>query len=258
MDSIHASPKYRGFIAAAAVALLLATAPAARAQDVSIGTDVVSRYVWRGFDFGESAAMQPALAISSGGFQIGVWGSYSLGADGADANQNDIWASYHIELGDAGITIGMRDYYFPAPDGPMFFDSDSHYYEASVGFKLGEAFPLSLYGGFILNGEDAEGASQTPTYLEASLPFYLGDTEMSATVGMVAQPSDFYKTVEAGLVNISIGASREIPVTGSFSIPISVAYILNPSIETKVMMDDDTTKYLKGRSYLVFKMSISN
>ena len=38
------------------------------AGQVSLGADVVSRYVWRGVDFGESMSVQPSLSFSAGGF----------------------------------------------------------------------------------------------------------------------------------------------------------------------------------------------
>ena len=49
-------------------------APPAQAQSVDLGADIMSRYVWRGTDFGNTAAIQPSLSFSSGGFTVGAWG----------------------------------------------------------------------------------------------------------------------------------------------------------------------------------------
>jgi hypothetical protein len=49
-------------------------------SQVSFGADVVSRYVWRGTDFGNSASVQPTLGFSFGNFEIGALGSYALTA----------------------------------------------------------------------------------------------------------------------------------------------------------------------------------
>ncbi len=37
-----------------------------QAQEVQLGADVVSRYIWRGTDFGESMSVQPGLHLSVG------------------------------------------------------------------------------------------------------------------------------------------------------------------------------------------------
>ncbi len=53
---------------------------------VSGGADFVSRYLWRGLDFGNSFSIQPSLALTSGGFEVGVWGSYPF-TNTADGNE---------------------------------------------------------------------------------------------------------------------------------------------------------------------------
>ena len=51
-------------------------APPAQAQSVDLGADIMSRYVWRGTDFGNSAAIQPGLSYSKEGFTVGAWGAW--------------------------------------------------------------------------------------------------------------------------------------------------------------------------------------
>jgi hypothetical protein len=51
----------------------------ASGAEFSVGADVVSRYIWRGADYGNSRAVQPAVAFSVAGFKAGFWGSYGLG-----------------------------------------------------------------------------------------------------------------------------------------------------------------------------------
>lgn len=65
--------------------LLLATM--VRAQEVQLGADVVSRYIWRGTDFGESMSVQPGLSLSVGALTVGTWASYAISAPGAGANE---------------------------------------------------------------------------------------------------------------------------------------------------------------------------
>ena len=80
------------------------------------GADVVSAYVWRGL-YLSNAAVQPALSYSSGGFEIGGWGSASF--DGA--LEADLFAAYTFGF---GLTLGLTDYYFPSMDGGNdYFDT---------------------------------------------------------------------------------------------------------------------------------------
>ena len=35
----------------------------------------MSRYIWRGTDYGHSPSIQPTLSLTAGGFEIGGWGA---------------------------------------------------------------------------------------------------------------------------------------------------------------------------------------
>lgn len=235
----------------AALAVSAVPAGPAAAQSASIGADIVSRYVWRGQDFGESASVQPGLTIALGGFEFGAWGSYSISASGAGDNENDLWASFTHELASgASISVGITDYYFPnavveneegdrrrEPVVLGFRDADAHTQEVSVSVSGTESFPVSLYAGMVLDDE-------TPVYFEVSAPFMVGDTELGVHAGAVSAASDFYGTTAFALVNLGITVSREVAVTEDFAPPVFVSYIVNP--------DEDV-----NRAYLVFGLSLS-
>ena len=64
---------------------------------VDLGADLVSRYVWRGTDFGNSASVQPYLSVGFAGVEAGAWASYPITAAGA--NENDLHTlSVQLEL----------------------------------------------------------------------------------------------------------------------------------------------------------------
>ena len=219
-------------------------APVAQAQSVSLGADLVSRYIWRGTDFGQSASIQPSLAVSGNGLEIGSWASYSLSADGSRANEHDVWIGYAIDTESSGsFGFGVTDYYFPSPRSLGFFDysgdgEGAHWIEPYVSFSGPESFPLTFYGAMMAHNDP-----DNSVYLELSAPVMVGDVEMSLTAGMVGGKSDFYGTSGAAVVNLGLAASKEIPLwTDDASLPISVAYILNPYNE---------------RSHLVFGVSVA-
>ena len=222
---------------AALLALAILTSGVAFAQSFSLGTDIVSRYVWRGSDFGESASFQPTLSFSAGGFEIGSWASYSISADGASANEHDLWIGYTVDVGTRGsFSFGVTDYYFPAPGGADFFDFDgdgagSHFIEPFLSYSGPESFPISLYGGvFVHNDPD------NSLYLEASYPFKVDGVELGFTAGAVANESALYGTDGFALVNVGFSATKKVNLSDEFTLPVSVAYLLNPDQERSFLV----------------------
>ena len=198
---------------------------------VSLGADVVSRYVWRGVDFGESMSVQPSLSFSAGGFEIGSWGSYSYAPLSSGYNEHDIWASYSF----GSVSLMLTDYYFPN-GGFDFFDFDgaqgdtasggAHWIESSISYSGSESFPISvLFGAFIHNDPE------TSTYLEIGYPLSVDGADLSFFAGATLAETAFYGTEGAGLISVGVSASKEVTVTESFALPISVSYILNPNAQ---------------------------
>jgi len=212
----------------------------AKAQSVDLGADVVSRYVWRGLDFGNAAAVQPALSYSAGGFTIGAWGSFELSPNGESAvNENDLYASYGVETSAGTFSVSVTDYYFTNP-GSDFFDYDNpgaHVIEPGVSFSG----PVSLSASINAYGRDGENE----IWLEADIPFSVQDVNLSVALG--GTPNDdagYYGTdadTDAAITKLSLSASKGIEITDSFSLPISASYYLNP--------------YL-ARSYFIFGISL--
>ena len=216
-------------------ACLLTAVPVA-AQSFTLGADLVSRYVWRGVDFGESVSVQPTIAYSQGGFEVGTWASYSLSADGAGANEHDLWLGYTVETAAGSFAAGVTDYYFPTPDGPGFFTFDgngegAHWIEPYARYTGPAAFPITLYGAvFVHNDPDHS------VYLEASLPVRVDGVELGLTAGAVPGASASYGTDGFAVVNLGLSASKAIPITDRFALPVSVAYILNPELERSFLV----------------------
>ena len=206
-----------------ALALSLA-GPVQGQSSASIGADVVSRYVWRGTDFGESMSVQPALTLGFGGLEVGAWGSYSISASGAGANENDLWATYTVATSNgASFSFGFTDYYFPGPGADGFFVTDAHILELSASFSGPESFPISLYAGRMSRNDPDNSLD-----LEASVPVSaFEDVDLSLTAGMVAGESEFYGTEGTAFVNLGISASKDLVITDGFSVPFTVSYIVN-------------------------------
>lgn len=213
----------------------------AQGQSFDLGADVVNRYVWRGLDFGNSAAVQPGLSFSSGGFTVGAWGSFEISpTSGSAVNENDLYASYTFDLGDSGaISLSVTDFYFSNPGNDFFDygDPGAHVIEPGISYSG----PVSLSASINAYGRDGENE----IWLEASVPFSVEDVDLSLALG--GSPNDgagYYGTdadTDAGITKLSLSASKSLEITDSFSLPISASYYVNP--------------YL-ARSYFIFGISL--
>lgn len=236
MASLH---NRRGWVAAFFLTFSLFLPQINAAQSFSAGADVVSRYIWRGIDFGETMSVQPGLAFEFEGLTVGAWASYSIAQDGSGANENDLYLSYSL----GPVSIGVTDYYFPSPGGLSFFDFDgdgngAHTVELNVGFGGTKNFPLIIAANMNLHNDP-----DNSIYVELGLPFMVEKTAVTASLGIVGAESDFYGVGQTGITVIGLSASREIKITDHFSLPVFVSYILNPTPDNE-------------RSFLVFGFSL--
>ena len=214
------------------VALMLAETMTVSAQDkveATVGTDVVSQYVWRGLELG-GVSVQPTLGVSYKGVSLTAWGSVGL-SNPADTREFDLTLAYEV----AGFNIGVTDYWFNAgldPENRYFAyasDCTNHVFEATVGYDFGFA-SLQWYTNFAGNdGVTPAGKRAFSSYLEANVPFAFGGIDWTATAGVVPFATDFYGVDSFALTNLSLTAATDIKVTDSFAIPVFAQVMLNPT-----------------------------
>ena len=96
-----------------ALSVLAAAGTTANAGDisVSVSTDYVSEYVFRGVSFANTA-VQPAIEVSKGGFTVGAWASVGLGETSAAAGDEiDIYGGYGWNITEAlSASVGAVSY----------------------------------------------------------------------------------------------------------------------------------------------------
>lgn len=206
--------------------LLLAIVMAAstiKAQ-FSVGTDLVSRYVFRGVDYGNSPAFQPTVEYSAGNFTIGAWGSFALSKPNIEDpafNEADLYLSYGFDF---GLSLGLTDYYYPGSMWGEFGDEvSSHALELNLGYETGG---LSLAGNYMLNNSIyGAGAEDGIMYFEAGYAFDNVDVFVGGGDGWHSSNGDFQ------VVNIGLGTSKEIKFSDTFSLPLFGQVIMNPNTE---------------------------
>lgn len=220
----------RLFSAVMLVVLFVISGIDLKAQDespVDVGLDLYSSYVWRGAKYGSGPAFQPWVEGSIGGLAIGGWGSVNASAD--ESMEMDLYLSYGFDF---GLSFTLTDYYF----GDNWTEyAATHYLEPMLSFETGNfsitaAYMLLPEGDDVLNDDGdvvEEGAGfgeEGDIYFEAAYSFGgKVDLALGAGDGQYTEDGDFT------LCNITVGSSKEIKITDSFSLPVSGAVTLNPS-----------------------------
>lgn len=211
-----------------AIAILLMSAESIQAQEkekkspVSIGADLVSRYVWRGTDFGQSPSIQPYLEFGFGDLAFGAWGAYTTNR--FNFQEMDLYVNYTIA---DMVTIGIIDYFFPDEIGRYdYFDyaeaSTGHVFETYATFNGLDKLPLTG-----LLAVNFYGDSDYSVYFQVGYGFSIFEVFLGAGDGAytVEDPGESDKP---GIVNVGISASKEIPITEKYGLPISASLIANP------------------------------
>ncbi len=236
-------------------ALLLSTAVFSQSSfSASASADFVSRYVWRGTLVNDAPNIQPALSVSYSGLSFGFWGSYALSKinksedDFGLSQEIDTWASYSYRFKNGmGFSTLITDYYFPQAgiklgnfnnyDNPK--GAGAHTLELGFSLSGNNSFPLSLSA--FVNVYNDEGRN---AYFELDYSSSVSEYNFDLFVGVAGGSktnSAYYGTEKFNIINLGVKLQREIKLTNSFSIPLSVSYTINPKAEI---------------SYLIFGLSI--
>ena len=197
---------------------------------VSGGADFVTRYVWRGLDFGNSFSVQPSLSISAGGFEAGFWGSYPFTNTSNGSEEMDLYLGYTV--GDFSLLV--TDYYFPNSGlrYGMYEEPGAHTIEVGLSYSGSNAFPISVAAFVNVYNDD-----DNSIYFEVGYSTEVSDVGVNLFVGGTpGGDTGFYGTTNFNLINIGITASKEISITDKFSLPIFSSYILNPNLEVAYLI----------------------
>jgi len=229
-----------------------------RGPTLNFGADIMSRYIWRGYDLGNSPAIQPNLYFSWEGLNIGAWGSYAFAShhimiddttviDMGNYSEMDLYISYTYKW----FTLMFFDYFtmngLNPNDGNRYFDFNNsttgHTFEITLAFEGPEKFPLILSASTLVYGDDKNQDStgvyglgdknNFSTYFEAAYRFQFKkiDLELKPFIGGTPFGSSWYGPY-GGIINLGLTANKEIPVTEKYSIPVQASLITNPQAQS--------------------------
>lgn len=221
-----------GLIILLATSMGQISAQSESAVDINLSGDLVSSYVWRGSKQA-GASVQPALSVSAKGFTLGAWGSTDI--SGNNSKEVDFYASY----AKSGIAFTVTDYWWDGEYVNRYFSSpeedySGHMLETSLGYTFAESFPLTAtWNTFVLGrgNKKANGDNSFSTYIELSYPFSAKGVDFKIGTGFTPWESAVYKTDGFKFTSIHLGASKEVKINDSFSIPVFANIIANPAQE---------------------------
>ncbi len=222
---------------------------------LTIGADLVSRYVWRGQTYNTSPSIQPFMEYSVGNDKVtltlGTWSSWAFAnnddkstpdVNEGGANEIDLYASLS-----AGIfTLAYTDFFYPTEptinsgsdnfwqwrNKNDFAEISGHTHELSVSlgsddFPLSGFFSANVGGGGDLIVKDGEMKQGFATYME--LDYAIRDG-INVFIGAASDRGSGWHLQEDrrfNVVNVGLTASKEIEL-GKVNIPLSASLIVNP------------------------------
>jgi len=235
-----------------------ATAVAENVVAVNTGVDLYNRYVWRGLDIANTPSIQPSLSAGYSGFELGAWGAYTLSNQASESDEIDFWLAYTYDLkSGASVTALVTDYYYPNA-GIGFFSFENydgireivynagypptadtlyggaHTLEAGLSVTGAESFPFT-FSGFINVYNDAGNNA----YVQLDYPFAVNETGLNLFVGAAAGSKDnpdYYGADNFQVINLGVTAVRELEISESFSLPLTVSFVLNPREEISYLL----------------------
>jgi len=240
-------------ILAALIAILVFVwlSPAVMAEDgleINTGVDMYNRYVWRGLDIAATPSVQPSFSLNASGFEFGIWGAYTLSNQASEADEIDFWLGYTFQLDNgASIRALATDYYFPNA-GIDFFNFNNydatydngdpnpgaHTLELGLSFTGAESFPVTLAGYMNIHNDAGNNI-----YLQADYPFNVNGTELNLFCGVAAGSEDnpdYYGTDDLQVINLGVSTSRDLRVSETLTIPLNVAFTINPNAEISYLL----------------------
>lgn len=187
----------------------------------SANVDLMSRYVWRGQQYGTGPSIQPGLSGTWKNLTIGTWGAYELVASGTQ--ETDFYISHTT----GPFTFAIWDYWSYSENEPTdFFDysknTTAHLLEAQIQVSGNEKFPFSILGSYFFYGADPSKS----IYLELQYSKNIQDTELALFAGYQAKGN--YYAEQAAFVNLGCTLSKPVTLTENYSLPLLLSLIVNP------------------------------
>lgn len=200
-----------------------------------LGVELQTKYIWRGMEMMTEDATPvvfPQINYQNKGFYAYVMGGTALNGKYSEV---DLGVSYTHKW----VTIGINDYYYPTTNSPKdkYFNfkarETGHWLEGIVTITP-EKIPMYMLVSTFFAGADKKDDNKQAysTYAEIGGHYdFLNDHSLSLVVGAAFNES-CYNGYEHGFGVCNLELKYKYNLTmKNFTLPLSVAYIINPIYE---------------------------
>ena len=207
-----------------------------RESHFHLGADLQTKYIWRGMEMitqDAAPVVFPQISYQNKGWYAYVMGGYAINGKYAEV---DLGVSYTYKW----LTVGINNYYYPttntAEDDYFNFKSHQtgHWFEGVITIAP-EKIPAYLTISNFFAGADkkADGKQAYSTYAELGGHYdFLHDHQLALALGAAFNKSCYNGYAHNfGICNIELKYTYNVQFKNNFTLPISVAYILNPVYE---------------------------
>lgn len=215
-------------------------------------TDLVSKAVWRGGSVC-SAAFEPEISYSAGGFSVGSWAATPLSYGHDDYQEIDWFMEYAFDF---GLSFMLTDYCWTGDNGFEYFGKykDTHFLEGTLGYDLGavnENVPLSFNINTMFAGANTKenGDQAYSTYMELAFAPSLKNVDLNLAIGAAIEKEEYAMYSRKGgfnIVNVELGLSHDFNIKDVATLSVMAQLVCNPTGIDK-----------KGEAYALGGVSIS-
>lgn len=188
---------------------------------LSANLDLMSRYIWRGQQYGKGPSIQPGLSLSWNDFTLGAWGAYEVFSEGSQ--ETDFYLSKSI----GAFTFAVWDYWaYMEDDESDFFNysrnSTSHLLEGQITLSGSEKIPFNFVASYFFYGADPSKS----IYLELQYETTLKNSDLMVFAGYQAKGN--YYAENSAFVNIGATITKNVEITDRFALPVMFSLVCNP------------------------------
>lgn len=200
--------------------------------DFSVGADLYSRYLWRGFQNGHAPAIQPTLKATYKNLSVGAWGSVQFSdLPGGSLPETDLFATYTLPK---GFSITVNDYFISADEYTFGKFSDYsktglHQLEGYLSWAGTKKLPLTLSVGYSFYG--AKYSTSAKANMAGSFYTELDYAIKNLTVVVAGGDKYYTQTIkdDYSIVNVGFKIVKNVVITDKFTLPITGQIMYNPN-----------------------------
>ena len=191
--------------------------------------ELSTKYVWRGIEYGTGAVTFAKISYQKRNFDAYLEGVYSTNGSHSEV---DLGIGYTYKW----LYVGLADYYYPTAvsNKDKYFNlanrSTGHYIEM-YSILSPTKIPLQLTLSSYVFGADKNlnGGQAFSSYAELAYFYKFKDNNvLTLTLGSSLNKG-FYTDYESGFNIVNVSLKYETNFTlGSFQLPVSASYIVNP------------------------------